>query len=168
MAVARSLGVDDHEVDARGLQVAGDLAPDAAEAADDVVVGERVDHPLHAPDAEQVAEVPRDEELGDCCERVEERTDAEDGEHDLHDLAGDGVRLRKAADGCGGVERPAEPVPEPDALADLQADGGDHEQRGDAEREQEDAFGEDRQLQVRGRTGAVGRAVQDAVECGHR
>src|ERR1035441_5064896 len=74
------VGVDHHVARPGGVQVAGHLAPDAAEAADDVVVGERVDHPLHAPGAQQVAEVPGDEELGDGGQRVEERTDAEDGD----------------------------------------------------------------------------------------
>jgi hypothetical protein len=159
--------IDHHVVGARAVQVAGHLAAHAAEAADDVVVGERVDHLLHAPGCQQVAEVPGDEELGDGGQRVEERTYAQHGQRDLHDLPGGGVRLRKAADGGGRVQRPAEAVPEPHALAERQPDRA-HQQQPDGDRaERGDAPREDRQLPMCGRTGAVGDTVQDPVEVGH-
>ena len=70
-------------------QVARDLAADAAEAADDVVVGQGVDHPLRPALVEQLREVPGDEELGDRHQGVEERTDAEHDQDDLDDLPAD-------------------------------------------------------------------------------
>ena len=54
--------------------------------------------------------------------RVEERTDAQHHERDLHDLAGGAARLRKAADGRRAVERPAKRVPEADFLAQAEAE----------------------------------------------
>ena len=108
---AGGAGVDHHVLGARRVQVAGDLVPHAAEAADDVVVGERVDHLLHAPCCEQIAEVPGHEELGDHGEGVEERTDPQHDQRDVNDLPGRAVWLGKAADRGDRVERPLERVP---------------------------------------------------------
>ena len=69
--------VDHDERRADPLQVTGDLAADAAESADDVVVGVGVDHLLGAPLLEQAAELARDEELRHRRQPVEERTYAE-------------------------------------------------------------------------------------------
>ena len=161
------VGVHDHVAGARRAQVALDLAADAAEAADDVVVGERVDHLLHAPGRQQVAEVPGDEELGDRGERVEERTDAQHDQQNLDDLPGGGVRLWKATDGRSGVERPAEAVPEAHALGERQADRTEEQQPRDSQAEQRDAPHEQRQLAMRRRAGAFGHAVQQAIEVRH-
>ena len=68
---------------AGGAQVARDLPADAAEAADDVVVGEGIDHLLVRRSSSNAAELARDEELRHRREPVEERTYAEQLEADL-------------------------------------------------------------------------------------
>ena len=68
---------------AGGPQVARDLPADAAEAADDVVVAEGIDHLLYPALLEHAAELARDEELRHRREAVEERTYAEQLEADL-------------------------------------------------------------------------------------
>ena len=95
--VARLLGVlgprVDHDVALAGrAQVAGDLAADAAEAADDHVVGQGVDGSLLAALVEEGAQVPGDEELDHRHQGVEQRTDAEHDQDDPGDLAGDASR----------------------------------------------------------------------------
>ncbi len=161
------VGIDDDEGGLRRVQIARDLAPDAAEPADDVVVCERVDHPLHAPRGEQVADMPGDEELRHRGERVEERTDAQDGQQDDDDLPGGRVRLRKAADGRGRVERPAERVPEVDMLAESETDRSQEQQPGRGQAEQSEAPDEDRQLVGGGGAGAFVGAMEHAVEVRH-
>jgi hypothetical protein len=110
---------------ARCAQVARDLAPDATEAADDVVVGQRVDHPLLAPGREHLAELTADEELGQGRERVEERTDAEDDQQHVDDLPHQGVRLGEPADRRHRVERPAERIPRSDPFREHQPNRAD-------------------------------------------
>ena len=108
---AGRVGVDDDVLRARGVQVAGDLPPHPPEAADDVVVVERVDHLLGAPLGQDLAEMAGDEELRDRHEGVEQRTYAEDDQQDLDDLrAGAGGR-RDRADRRDRVERQDEAVP---------------------------------------------------------
>ena len=55
----RRIGVHDDVPRARGAQVTDHLTPDPAVAANDVMLGERVDHLLRAPAYQQVAHVAR-------------------------------------------------------------------------------------------------------------
>ncbi len=59
------------------------MASDAAKAADDVVVDERVDHPLRASGGEHLSNLSADEELSQRRQRIKERTDAENDQQDL-------------------------------------------------------------------------------------
>ena len=141
--VARLLGVlgalvDDDVALTGRAQVAGDLAADAAEAADDHVVGEGVDGSLLAALVEEGAQAPRDEELHQRHQGVEQRTDAEDDEDDPRDLAPDRLRAVAGALRRDRVERPEEAVPRAHALErDVRdrAAGEQHDEREHDERE---------------------------------
>jgi hypothetical protein len=100
----------------------------------------------------------------DGGERVEERTDAQYHQRGVDDLAGGAVGLGEAADGGGGVERPAKGVPEADVLAERKAERAEQQQADDDRAQQRDAPHEHGQLPMRGGVGAVGRAAQQAIE----
>jgi len=115
--------VDDDEGTAGGSQVAGDLAPDAPEPADQMVVAERLDHPPYPPLGEQAAEVAGDEELGHRHQPIEERTHAEHDQQHLDDLSARRLRLGDRADGRDRVKGPDEPESDRGPLRDHEADG---------------------------------------------
>jgi hypothetical protein len=71
-------------------QIACHLASDPAESANHVMVGQRVDHPLHTALLEQTGEPTGYEELSQRNESVRERTHAEDDEPNL-ERAGRGI-----------------------------------------------------------------------------
>jgi hypothetical protein len=77
---------------------------------------------------------------------VEERTDAHHDQHHVDHLSGERARLRKAADGRRGIERPANPVPQADFLAERECDGAEHQQREDDRHQQADPASERREL----------------------
>src|SRR5215211_7082228 len=124
--------VDDEVLRPCRPQVSHDLAAHPAEATDEVMVRERVDHPLPPALVEKAGNVPGNEELRHRDERVEERTDAEDDQHDLEDLPARRLRRRDRADGRDRVERPDETNPERGVLGDGEAEhAGDEEQADD-------------------------------------
>ncbi len=127
--------VDDHVAHAGGAEVARHLAPHAAVAADDVVVGERCGHAALPAFGEQLPEVARDEQLGDRDQGVEERTDAQEREQDLDDLAAGVRRTRDRPGRRHRVERADEGVPRALVLGDHEARGAQGQQRRDQEAE---------------------------------
>jgi hypothetical protein len=108
------------------VQVARHLTSDAAEAADDVVVGVGIDHLLDATLFEQPAELARDEELRHRRKAVEEGNDAEQLEPDLEDPTPGVARIGDRPNGRDRVDRPLEPVGQRGALDDREA-GGSHD-----------------------------------------
>ena len=140
--------VDDDVAGTGGPEVARHLTTDPAEAADDEVVGRRVDQFVHPALGEHVREVARDEELGDGDERVEERTDAHHDQEAAHDLparrVGVGERPLRGQD----VQRPLEAVPRVLALGECEADHPESEQPGDDARQRADPPLEQRDLAV--------------------
>ena len=61
--------VDRHELPMRNLEFMGDVAPDTAEAADDVVLPELTDLLFHASSPQGVVEVPLEEKYGETGEQ---------------------------------------------------------------------------------------------------
>jgi len=112
------------------------------------VVGEGVDHPLAASLGEQLAEMAGDEELGHRDEGVEERTDAQKRQPDLHDLPS-GVGRRGDRAGRGNrVQRPHEAVPGARPLGQDEAGRPEDEQKGDEQAEQGQAADDPLKLAV--------------------
>ena len=108
--------VDHDEVDVRLDEVAGDLLPDAAEAADQVVVLQVLDPPLHAPHLQEAGHVTGDEQLDERDEQVEQRAKAERDQDDLGQLADDRLGLPQRAGRGDDVDGPVDPAPEAGAL----------------------------------------------------
>ena len=81
--------VDYDERDARVLEVAGDLAPDPPEPAEQIVVVELGDLSLHKARLEQSRKVAGHEQLGERDQQEEHRTDAEGDQGDLGNLTAD-------------------------------------------------------------------------------
>ena len=161
LAVLR-VGVDDDVLGPGRAQVAGHLAAHAAEAADDVVVGQRVDHPARPSVLQQPREVSGDEELGDGDEGVQQRTHAEHDQDHLDDLPAHVGRGLDRAHGGDDVEGPDEAVPHVGALAQREPDGAEDQQPGDQREEEPDAAREVAELQL-GPSVVVGLAGQDLV-----
>ncbi len=140
-ALARVLGVDiEHDEGAAGgAQVAARLAADAAEAADHVVVPQRIDLPQHPSLLEQAGEMAGNEELGDRDESVEEGTHAEDDQPDLEQLAAGAGRLGDRADRGDRVERPDEAEADRGPFGDHVAGGAERQQTEDRDPEHAEA-----------------------------
>jgi hypothetical protein len=119
---------------ARRAHVARDLPAYAAKAADQVVVGERGDHPLGATLGEQPAETTGDEELGHRHEPVEKRTDAQDDQDDLDDPTARPLRVGNRSDRRDRVQRPEKREAERRSLRDREPDHSEDEQPGDQAR----------------------------------
>ena len=83
---ALGIPVDDHVFRTCGTQVSHNLAADPAEATDEVMAREGVDHPLPPALVEEAGDVPGNEELCHCDQRVEEGTDAEHDQQHLEHL----------------------------------------------------------------------------------
>ncbi len=100
--------IDHDDLGVAGAEITCDLAAYASIPADDEVVCVGIDHLLNAALVQEAAELPGDEELGNCRQAVEERTYPEQLE-DREDHAPAGVGGGgKRADGGDLVERPGQ------------------------------------------------------------
>ena len=111
-----------------------------------MMVGKRVDHPQGPAFAEQIPEVPGDEELGDRHQRVEERTHAEDLEDDLERAGGGLAGVGDRTDRGDRVEGPLEREADRHALDRGEADCAGDEQDGDQHAQQGEAAKEEAKL----------------------
>jgi hypothetical protein len=129
------VAIDDHVPGAGAPEIARNLPSHPAEAADDEVVGGRIDHPLHPTRGQQVGHVAGDEQLGHRHEAVEQRPDPEDRQQHAHDLDADLVGRRVGAGRRDDVQRVQERGPRADPVGQRQRDGSRGEQRGDRQPE---------------------------------
>ena len=122
------------------LQFAGGAAADAAEAANDVVILQIVDHAFFPPLADGVAELEFDDGLGHGADGDEDGGDAEDDEEGIEDASGARERMDLAVAHRGhGGQRHVEGIERRVVVDDGEADGSDGERGGEGHADEDKA-----------------------------